>query len=71
MADVDSNLSQILISISKLEQDKKNFTCPARRLQRSIQPISGSADDDQKEIDEADAIRLHTINVIHNLLRSV
>lgn len=71
MFDVDDRLSQIPTSIAKLEQDKKSFVRQDRRLQKNIKPIPGSANDDQREIGEADVIRLRVIDVIQNLLGSV
>jgi len=68
ITNVDNDLSQILSSLEKLEEEKQEQARQAYRLHRSLQPIPGSADDDNREIQEADEIRLRAINVIQNSL---
>jgi len=37
-------------------------------MKKKLQPVKGSADEDMKEIEEADQIRLHAISAIQALL---
>ncbi|PUZ56649.1 hypothetical protein GQ55_5G343400 [Panicum hallii var. hallii] len=64
----DSDLSQIQPTVEKLKSEKQDQASQAYQLHKSILPIPGSADGDNRAIQEADDIRLHTINVIRNSL---
>jgi len=72
--DIDAiynDLSQIQPAINKLEGEKQERARQAYQFHKSVQPIPGSADDDNRAIQEADEIRLRTINVIQNSLGSL
>ena len=68
IADIDNDLSQIPSAIEKLNGEKQERARQAYQLHKSLQPISGSANDDNREIQDADEILLHAINVIQNSL---
>ena len=68
---IDNDLSQIQPAIEKLEGEKQELARQAYQLHKSIQPIPGSADDDNSAIQEADEIRLRVINVIQGSLGSL
>lgn len=61
LVDVNDTLSQIPASIAVHEDDKKSLAHQARRLEKSLKAIPGSADDDQREIEIVDSIRLRAI----------
>jgi len=61
-------LSQIQPAIEKLKGEKQERARQAYQLHKSLQPIPGSADDDNKAIQEADEIHLRAINVIQDSL---
>ena len=65
---VNNELSQVQKSIEKLEKEKQERAHQAYQLHKSIQPIPGSAEDDNRAIQEADEIRLRAMNVIQNSL---
>jgi hypothetical protein len=65
---VDNDLSQIQPAIEKLKSKKQEQARQAYQLHKSIQPIPGSIDDDNRAIQDPDDIRLRAINVIRNLL---
>ena len=68
IANIDNDLSQIPSAIEKLNGEKQERARQAYQLPKSLQPISGSADDDNREIQDADEILLRVINVIQNSL---
>jgi chromosome segregation ATPase len=68
IATVDNNLSQIPSAIEKLKEEKQEQAHQAYQLHKSLQPILGSADDDNREIQEANEIHLRAMNVIQNSL---
>lgn len=67
----EAKLDQLPIAIEKMESEKRHHAQQAYRIHKSLQPISGSADDDRQVISAADEIRLRAANAIRNFLRSV
>ena len=68
---IDNDLSQIQSAIARLEGEKQEQARQAYQLHKSLRPIPGSADDDNRSIQEADKICLHVMNVIQNSLGSL
>lgn len=66
-----SCLHRLPLDIQQLKREKQEYSRQAYRLHKSIQPIPGSTDEDQKEIQEVDQIRLRAMNAIQNLLDSL
>ena len=60
--------SQLPEALKTLEQDRNIYTRKALQIKKKLQPVEGSADEDMKEIEEADQIRLHAIPTIQALL---
>ena len=60
----DIDLSQIQPTITKLEERKQEQARQAYQLHKSLQPVPGSAEDENKAIQEANEIRLRAINAI-------
>ena len=59
------------ISTSQLEVEKQEQARQTYQLHKSLKPIPGSAEADNKEIQEADDIRLLVIFVIQDALGSL
>jgi chromosome segregation ATPase len=68
IADVNDKLSQIPSAIKKLEEKKQEHARQAYQLHKSLQSIPGSADDDSREIQEANEICLRAMKSIQNAL---
>jgi len=62
--------SQLPETIKLLEQERNAHGRKALQLKKKLKPIEGSADDDVKEIEEANQIRLRAISTIHTLLNT-
>jgi len=60
--------SQLPEAIKTLKQERNIHTRKALQMKKKLQPVEGSADEDMKEIEEADQIRLHAISTIQALL---
>jgi uncharacterized coiled-coil DUF342 family protein len=60
--------SQLPETIKHLEQERNVHGRKALLLKRKLKPIEGSADDDIKEIETANQIRLRAISAIQALL---
>jgi len=60
--------SQLPETIKLLEQERNIHGRKALLLKKKLKPIEGSADDDLKEIEDANQIRLHAISAIQTLL---
>jgi len=60
--------SQLPEAIKLLEQERNFKTRKALQMKKKLKPVEGSADDDMKEIEEANQIRLHAISTIQPLL---
>jgi len=60
--------SQLPETIKLLEQERNAHGRKALQLKKKLKPIEGSADDDVKEIEEANQIRLRAISAIQALL---
>jgi len=71
IADVDDKLSQLPSTLQQLEIEKHEQARQTYQLHKSLKPIPGSAEADNKEIQEADDIRLRAISVIQNALGSL
>ena len=54
-----------------LKKEKQERAHQAYQLHKSIQPIPGSTEDDNRAIQEADEIHLRAMNMIQNLLGSL
>ena len=51
-----------------LEQERNVQACKALQMKKKLKPVEGSADEDIKDIEEADQIRLRAISAIQALL---
>jgi len=60
--------SQLPETIKLLEQERNTYGRKALQLKKKLRPIEGSADDDVKEIEETNQIRLRAISAIQVLL---
>ena len=60
--------SQLPKAIKTLEQERNTQARKALQMKKNLQPVEGSADEDMKEIEEADQIRLRAISTIQALL---
>jgi len=60
--------SQLPEMIKTLEQERNIQARKALQMKKKLKPVEGSADEDIKEIEEANQIRLHTISTIQALL---
>ena len=54
--------------IKTLEQERNTQARKALQLKKKLKPVEGCADEDIKEIEEANQIRLRAISTIHALL---
>ena len=68
---MDSRLSQFPSAFQQLEVEKQVQAHQTYQLHKSLKPIPGSAEADNKEIQDADDIRLRAISVIRNALGSL
>jgi len=71
IADVDNRLSQLPSALQQLEVEKQEQARQTYQLHKSLKPIPGSVEADNREIQEADDIRLRAISVIQNALGSL
>ena len=62
--------SQLPETIKLLEQERNAHGRKALQLKKKLKPIEGSVDDDVKEIEEANQIRLRAISTIQALLNT-
>ena len=60
--------SQLPETIKHLEQERNAHGRKALQLKKKLKPIEGSTDDDTKEIETANQIRLRAISAIQVLL---
>jgi len=60
--------SQLPEMINLLEQERNVQARKALQMKKKLKPVDGSADDDVKEIEEANQIRLRAISMIQTLL---
>jgi chromosome segregation ATPase len=60
--------SQLPEAIKILEQERNVQARKALQMKKKLKPVEGSADDDMKEIEEANQIRLRAISTIQALL---
>jgi len=60
--------SQLPKMIKTLEQERNAQACKALQMKKKLKPVEGSADEDMKEIEEADPICLRAISAIQALL---
>jgi len=60
--------SQLPEAIKTLEQERNIQARKTLQMKKKLQPVEGSADEDMKEIEEADQIRLRAILTIQALL---
>jgi len=71
IADVDNKLSPLPSALQQLETEKQEQAGQTYQLHKSIKPIPGSTEADNKEIQDTDDIRLRAIFVIQNALGSL
>jgi len=64
IADVNNKLPQLPSALQQLEAEKNEQARQVYQLHKSLQPIPGSAKADNKEVHEADNIRLRAIMAI-------
>ena len=60
--------SQLPEAIKILEQEQNVQARKALQMKKKLKPVEGSVDDDMKEIEEANQIRLRAISTIYALL---
>ena len=60
--------NQLPEMIKTLEQERNAQARKALQMKKKLKPVEGSADEDMKEIEEADQIRLCAISAIQTLL---
>ena len=60
--------SQLPEAIKILEQERNVQARKALQMKKKLKPVEGSADEDVKEIEEANQIRLRAISTIQALL---
>ena len=60
--------SQLPEMIKTLEQERNVQARKALQMKKKLKPVEGFADEDRKEIEEADQIRLRAISMIQALL---
>ena len=60
--------NQLPKKIKTLEQERNIQARKALQMKTKLKPVEGSADEDIKEIEEADQIRLRAISAIQALL---
>jgi len=60
--------SQLPEAIKLLEQERNVQARKTLQMKKKLKPVEGSADDDMKEIEEANQIRLCAISTIQALL---
>jgi len=71
IADVNNKLSQLPSALQQLEAEKHEQAHQAYQLHKSLQPIPGSVEADNKEVQEAKNIRLRAIVEIQSALGSL
>ncbi|PUZ67176.1 hypothetical protein GQ55_3G412000 [Panicum hallii var. hallii] len=69
LAEEEMKLEKLPNAIKKMKVDMKTPIREAIRLHKLIKPILGSAEDDQREIDEGDQICLSAVDAIQSFLR--
>ena len=62
--------SQLPEAINTLEEERNIQARKALQMKKKLRPVEGSADEDMKEIEEADQIRLRAISTIQALLNT-
>ena len=62
--------SQLPEMIKTLEQERNTQARKALQMKKKLKPVEGSADEDIREIEEADQIRLPAISAIQALLNA-
>ena len=62
--------SQLPETIKLLEQEQNIHGRKVLQMKKKLKPVEGSADDDVKEIEEANQIRLRAISAIQALLNT-
>jgi len=60
--------SQLPDVLRNLQQERDAQACKALQMMKKLKPVEGSADEDTREIEEANQIRLHAISAIQALL---
>ena len=70
MSQAQQEESQLPETIKLLEQERNIQARKALQMKKKLKPVEGSADDDVKEIEEANQIRLRAILTIQALLNA-
>jgi len=60
--------SQLLDMLKDLQQQRDAQARKALQMKKKLKPVEGSADEDTREIEEANQIRLRVISAIQTLL---
>jgi hypothetical protein len=68
LVEEEMNLEKLPNAIEKMKVDMKTPIREAICLHKLIKPILGSAEDDQREIDEGDQICLSAVDAIRSFL---
>jgi hypothetical protein len=68
LVEEEKKLQQPPNAIEKMKEDMKAPIHEIVRLHKLIKPIPRSAEDDEREIDEVDQIRLRTVDAIWSFL---
>ena len=65
---MNNRLSQLPLALKQLEAEKQEQAHQAYQLHKSLQPIPGSIEADNKEVQQANNIRLRAMIAIQNAL---
>jgi len=68
MSQAQQKESQLPETIKTLERERNAQARKALQMKKKLKPVEGSTDEDIKEIEEADQIRLRAISAIQALL---
>ena len=68
MSQAQQEESQLPETIKILEQERNVQARKALQMKKKLKPVEGSTDEDMKEIEEVDQIRLRAISTIQALL---
>jgi len=60
--------SQLPDVLKNLQQERDAQARKALQIKKKLKPVEGSANEDSREIEEANQIRLHAISTIQTLL---
>jgi len=68
LAQAKQGQSQLPDMIKDVQQERDSQAHKAMQMKKKLKPVEGSADEDTKEIEEANQIHFHAISAIQTLL---